>query len=99
MPHALLYHPMVRTDDIPATPRNLQGRLARAIETRLATAPERYGEPLRGPFQGYRKLRVGDYRGVYRIGEQGGGVLAIPHRKRVYELAHPRRTWRPSSQT
>jgi len=99
MAYALLYHPMVLTDDIPAIPRNLQGRLARAIETRLATAPERYGEPLRGPFQRYRKLRVGDYRVVYRIVKQEVWVLAILHRKRVYELAHPRRTWRPSSQT
>jgi mRNA interferase RelE/StbE len=97
--YALLYHPLVATDDIPAIPRNLQGRLARAIETRLATAPERYGEPLRGPFQGYRKLRVGDYRVVYRIVKQEVWVLAILHRKRVYDLAGARRRWHPPSRT
>jgi len=99
MAYTLLYHPLVTNDDIPGIPRNLQGRLARAIETRLATAPGRYGDPLRGPFQGYRKLRVGDYRVVYRIVKQEVWVLAILHRKRVYELAHPRRAWRPSSRT
>lgn len=97
MAYSLLYHPLVPTDDIPAIPRNIQGRLARAIETRLATAPGRYGEPLRGPFLGYRKLRVGDYRVVYRIVKQEVWVFAILHRKRVYELAGTRRPWSPPS--
>src|SRR3990170_4622173 len=97
MAYALLYHPMVLTDDIPAIPRNLQRRLARAIEARLGTEPERYGEPLRGPFQGYRKLRVGDYRVVYRIVQREVWILAIFHRKRVYERAQPRRAWHPPS--
>lgn len=96
MPYALLYHPLVVTDDIPAIPRNLRDRLGRAIETRLAAAPERYGEPLRGPFHGYRKLRVGDYRVVYRIVKGEVWILAIRHRKDVYDLAPRRRTWRPS---
>lgn len=96
MPYALLYHPLVVTDDIPAIPRNLRDRLGRAIETRLAAAPERYGEPLRGPFHGYRKLRVGDYRVVYRIVKQEVWVLAILHRKHVYDLSARRRSWRPS---
>lgn len=97
MPYALVYHPLVASDDIPAIPRNLQRRLARAIEARLTTAPKRYGEPLRGPFHGYWKLRVGDYRVVYRIVRQEVWILTILHRKRVYELAVPRRTWRSSS--
>ena len=97
MAYPLLYHPLVARDDIPAIPRNLQRRLARAIEARLSTAAQRYGEPLRGPFQGYRKLRVGDYRVVYRIVKREVWILAILHRKRGYELAQPRRAWRPPS--
>ena len=95
MPYSLLYHPQVASQDIPAIPRNLQHRLARAIEGRLSTAPDRYGEPLRGPFHGYRKLRVGDYRVVYKIVRHEVWVLAILHRKRVYDLAHPRLGWHP----
>ena len=77
MAYSLLYHPQVASQDIPAIPRNLQRRLARAIEGRLGTAPDRYGEPLRGPFHAYRKLRVGDYRVVYKIVRNEVWVLAI----------------------
>ncbi|MFQ5840581.1 MAG: type II toxin-antitoxin system RelE/ParE family toxin [Candidatus Methylomirabilales bacterium] len=75
------------TDDLPTIPRNLSRRLARAIEARLTTAPERYGEPLRASLRGYWKLRVGDYRVVYKIVRQEVWILAILHRKRVYEAA------------
>jgi len=95
MAYSLLYHPQVASQDIPAIPRNLQRRLARAIEGRLSTAPDRYGDPLRGPFHGYRKLRVGDYRVVYKIVRHEVWVLAILHRKRVYDLSQPRLAWRP----
>ncbi|MEW6096323.1 MAG: type II toxin-antitoxin system RelE/ParE family toxin, partial [bacterium] len=41
-------------------------RIRKAIEQRLATDPVKYGEPLRRSLQGYRKLRVGDYRVIYK---------------------------------
>jgi mRNA interferase RelE/StbE len=95
MAYSLLYHPQVVSQDIPAIPRNLRRRLARAIEERLGAAPDRYGEPLRGPFARYWKLRVGDYRVVYKIVRHEVWVLAILHRKSVYELAQPRLGWHP----
>lgn len=42
-------------------------RIARALDTRLAVIPEQTGEPLRGTLKGYWKLRIGDYRVVYKI--------------------------------
>lgn len=51
------------------------------------TAPERYGAPLRGTLRGYWKLRVGDYRVVFRIHADEGVVLAIRHRRIVYGAA------------
>jgi mRNA interferase RelE/StbE len=95
MSYTLLYHPLVSTDDIPSMPRNLQRRLAKAIESRLTTAPERYGEPLRASSKGYWKLRVGDYRVVYKIVRQEVWILAILHRKKVYEAVLPRYGWEP----
>ena len=67
MPYTLVYHPDVRSQDIPSISRNLRERIARAIETRLTTEPERYGEPLRRTLKGYWKLRVGDYRVVFKV--------------------------------
>jgi mRNA interferase RelE/StbE len=67
MSYRLVYHPDIRTKDIPSINRNLRDRISRAIETRLTTEPQRYGEPLRRTLKGYWKLRVGDYRVVFKI--------------------------------
>ena len=80
----LLYHPAVATDDLPLIPRNLQSRIARAIEQRLATSPDRAGTPLRGTLKGYWKLRVGDYRVVYAVRGTDIWILAIRHPATVY---------------
>ncbi len=85
MPYTLVYHPDVRSEDIPSINRDLRNRIARAIESRLTTEPERYGEPLRGTLKGYWRLRVGDYRVVFKVVRNEIWILAIIHRREVYE--------------
>ena len=85
MPYSLLYHPAVRDEDLQNIPRNIRSRLARAIETRLTSDPARYGAPLKGTLRPYWKLRVGDYRIVYKIVGREVWILAVLHRKEVYE--------------
>ncbi len=85
MPYTLRYHPEVAKDDLPGIPANLRQRLARSIEARLATSPDRYGAPLKGSLKGYWKLRVGDYRVVFKVVGAEVWILAILHRKEVYE--------------
>lgn len=48
------------------------------------TEPHKYGLPLRKSLKGYWKLRVGDYRVVFRIGDAEVFILGIRHRKDVY---------------
>ncbi len=79
MAHALRYHPKV-ADDLANITAASRTRIRRAIETRLATAPERYGAPLTGSLHGYWKLRVGDYRVVFRVARSEVFVLAVVHR-------------------
>jgi mRNA interferase RelE/StbE len=81
----LKYHPDVRAVDIPLINSKLRRRIKKAIETRLITAPHQYGEPLRKTLKGYWKLRVGDYRVVFKIEESEVWILGIIHRKDVYE--------------
>ena len=90
MTYRLVYHPAVPEDDLPEIPANMRARIARAVETRLTENPEQYGSPLRGTLKGYWKLRVGDYRVVYRVAEDEVRILAIRHRKKVYEYAPSR---------
>ncbi len=85
MSFRLWYHPAVVADDIPLLNTRLKRRTRKAIESRLASAPHHYGEPLRKTLKGYWKLRVGNYRGVFKIVKDEVWILGIIHRKNVYD--------------
>ena len=84
MHFTLLYHPAVRAEDLPLIDQRTKNRIRKAIEERLQTAPHDYGEPLRKSLKGYWKLRVGDYRVVFKVIESEVLILGIRHRKSVY---------------
>jgi len=86
----LRYHPDVKSEDIPLLNLKLKNRIRKAIETRLVEATHLYGEPLRRTLRGYWKLRVGDYRVVYKIVGKEVWVLGIIHRKEVYKAIKKR---------
>ena len=81
----LRYHPAVRSDDLPLIDRKMKDRIRRAIEERLQTLPHEYGEPLTKTLKGYWKLRVGDYRVVFKIMKSEVWILGILHRKEIYK--------------
>jgi mRNA interferase RelE/StbE len=83
MDYQLIYHHEI-PDDLAHLPVNIKDRIRNAIEKRLLIDPISYGLPLRKSLQGYRKLRVGDYRIIYRIEGKQIIVLKIGNRKDVY---------------
>ena len=86
MTYRVEYLRTVIADDIPALPKSAKRQIRRAIEQKLTTHPFELGKPLRYSLRGARRLRVGDYRVVYRI-EPPDVVLVIKigHRREVYE--------------
>lgn len=86
MSFELRYHPDVKTVDIPLLDERLRSRIKKAIEMRLTEAPHLYGEPLRKTLRGYWKLRVGDFRVIFRIKGKEVWILGVIHRKKVYEM-------------
>jgi len=96
MAYRLLYHPEVSERDLTAINLNLAARILRAIEQRLTTEPSYYGEPLRHRLKGYWKLRIGDYRVIYRIVGQEVWMYRIGHRRDAYTISPSRLGWRPS---
>ena len=90
MSFVLWYHADVVASDIPRLPKTMRVRIRRAIEMRLVTHPEHYGRPLRRSLHGYRKLRVGDYRVIFRIEGDTVKILLIAHRTIVYQIASNR---------
>jgi mRNA interferase RelE/StbE len=85
MSFTLRYHPAVRSDDLPLIDRKMKDRIRKAIEERLQALPHEYGEPLRKTLKGYWKLRVGDYRVVFKIMKSEVWILGIRHRKEIYK--------------
>jgi len=86
----LVYHRDVREIDIPKLDHKVQERIKKAIESRLATAPHQYGEPLKRTLKGYWKLRVGDYRVVFKLSGAKVWILGIIHRKEIYNQVRHR---------
>lgn len=84
---AIEYLLSVVKDDIPALSKTIKDRIRKAIEERLTIDPVGFGKPLRYSLKGHRRLRVGDYRVVYRIEPEENKVVIslIKHRKEVYE--------------
>ncbi len=87
MPYEIQYYDIVVRRHIPALPKTMRKRIADAIIARLAVDPVSYGKPLRGSLKGHRRMRVGDYRVIYRIevDAQCIHIVAIAHRKDIYE--------------
>jgi len=76
------YHPDVKKIDLPKIDGKNRNMIKRAIEERLSTQPEIYAKPLQRSLKGYWKLRVGDYRVVFKVSNKAILILAIIHRKR-----------------
>lgn len=69
-----------------ALPKPIREVIRKAIEKKLTVDPIAFGKPLRYSLKGYRRLRVGDYRVIYRIIEDKVVVMIIDidHRKEIY---------------
>jgi len=81
----IVYHSKVVEDDIPRLASLWRRKIRDAIENKLTTSPDFFGKPLRRSLKGYRKLRVGDYRVIFRIQGARVLILAILHRSVVYQ--------------
>jgi mRNA interferase RelE/StbE len=81
------YQEVVVKKHIPELPLRMKSLIKSAIVERLMVDPVGLGKPLRYSLKGHRRLRVGDYRIVYRIESESKTVVivAIMHRKDVYD--------------
>lgn len=84
------YHEKVVGEDIPRLSQEWRERIKKAIEEKLSTEPESFGKPLRRSLKGYRKLRVGDYRVIFRIEKKIVKIFVIQHRSIAYRKTEQR---------
>lgn len=74
---AIKFHPLVLTEDFKKIDPYSQKQIIKQIAKKLSIAPGSYGKALSGDLHGYRRLRIADYRVIYRILEDRVEVLVI----------------------
>ena len=73
-------------DDLKSISKPDQIKIKFAINHKLSSNPIEFGKPLQYSLKGLRRLRVGDYRVIFKIEESHHVVLVVKigHRKEVY---------------
>lgn len=61
------FHPLVLREDFKKIDPENQRQILRQIVKKLSSDPEAYGKALSGELHGYWRLRIGDFRVIYRI--------------------------------
>jgi len=84
MSYEIIYAEIVISEDIPKLGTSIKKQIKQAIETKLIEHPNVFGKPLRNSIKGYWKLRVGNYRIIFRIQKKEVKIFAIAHRSYVY---------------
>jgi len=84
--YEIIYEESVVKEDLPNLDGSNRQRVIKEVGAKLSIAPDQYGRPLRGRLKGFRRLRVGDYRVIYRIDRKKHIVLIVMiiHRKTNY---------------
>lgn len=90
MSFKIIYHEAVVKEDIPKLSHEWRRNIKYAIEEKLIERPEVFGKPLRRSLKNYRKIRVGDYRIIFRVEDSMVIIFFIAHRSIVYKKAHKR---------
>ena len=72
-------------EDIPAIPMPYREQIKTAIRERLTQEPVKLGKPLRYSLFGYRRLRIGDWRVIYKIYGNIVRIVKIGNRKDIYD--------------
>ena len=85
--YKISYLPEVVKKQIPKLSLTVGNRIKKAIEKKLAIDPIAFGKPLKYSLKGLRRLRVDDYRIVYKVAENEMAItiVKIAHRKEIYE--------------
>ena len=80
------YLESVVKDDISKLPKKEQKKIKQVIEERLAQDPVHFGKPLRYSLKGCRRMRVGNYRVIFKLETQTVLIVKIGHRKEIYKM-------------
>jgi len=70
-------HRLVVLEDFKKINKKEQSIILKTIYKKLGTSPQKYGSPLRHELKGYWKLKISDYRVIYKIEKEEVKVLVL----------------------
>ena len=70
-------HRLVVNEDLNRIDKSDRLNIIKTIYKKLSIAPEKYGSPLRNELKGYWKLKVSEYRIIYKIEKDTIRVLVL----------------------
>lgn len=70
-------HRLVFENDLNKISKRDRSIILKTIYKKLSSSPEKYGTPLRHNLKGYWKLKISDYRVVYKIEKEQIKVLVL----------------------
>lgn len=75
------------SDDLKDIPKAYLGAIKKAVKERLGTRPYDFKALSGKKYKGLYRLRVSDFRIIYRVDEKSESVtiLAIGHRRLIYQ--------------
>jgi len=85
MKYRIILDPRVLREDIPRIPPTSRTQIERAVNERLAVNPVGLGKPLTGEFKGLYRLRVGDWRIIYKVEGDNVTIRFIKLRRDAYK--------------
>jgi mRNA interferase RelE/StbE len=85
MAYSIEFEDSVIKKDIPAIPMPYKEQIKIAIRERLSQEPVKLGKPLKYSLFGYRRLRIGDWRVIYKISGNTVRIIKIGNRKDIYD--------------
>ncbi|MDB5037465.1 MAG: type toxin-antitoxin system RelE/ParE family toxin [Bacteriovoracaceae bacterium] len=85
--YSIFYAPNVVEREISKLPSGIRAKLKSAIDKKLTLDPIAFGKPLRYSLRGARRLRVDDFRVIYKVSESEKKVVIIQigHRREIYD--------------
>lgn len=83
--YKILYLEPVVKKHLPKLSNSIKLLIKKSIENKLMKDPIKFGKPLKYSLKAHRRLRVGEYRILYKIHSDTVTIIAIKHRKDIYE--------------
>lgn len=85
MLYQIRYLESVIKEDIPKLPKREKKRIQQSIGDRLIQNPMHLSQSLKYSFQNCRRMRVGDYRVIFKLLKEEILIVKIGHRKDIYK--------------